>query len=228
MAFSTNGGTTFLAAVAYTATASLTLSSGDGLYTIAVLVTDVAGNSTIVTRTIRLDTTGPAISYGMIAPTNSGFYDVGTTITFNFSASDFDNVASLSAKLDSATTLTNGQVIDVDKLKAGTHTIVLTSTDQLGNSSSVTVTFQVHATVAGQINAVNKGAAAGLITSVQQSKLTALLQIVQYYLNAGNTASAKSALNNYISWVQLNSGKSINAAYAALLINWAQHLYNRL
>jgi len=83
-------------------------------------------------------------------------------------------------------------------------------------------------TVAGQINAVNKGAAAGLITSVQQSKLTALLQIVQYYLNAGNTASAKSALNNYISWVQLNSGKSINAAYAALLINWAQHLYNRL
>jgi hypothetical protein len=51
---------------------------------------------------------------------------------------------------------------------------------------------------------------------------------VQNYLKAGNITAAKSALNNYISYVQLKSGNGISAAYAALLVNWAQDLYSRL
>src|SRR5207245_3714220 len=112
-------------------------------------------------QTIRLVPVGPTISYSMTAPTNNGSYDVGTTIAFGDSATSIANALTPSAKLDSATSLTNGQVINLDNLNAGTHTIVITATDQLGNTSTTTFTFQVHATVGGMVNAVNQGAAAG-------------------------------------------------------------------
>src|SRR5207245_9453057 len=98
MAISKNGGTSDGTAVSYASTASTTL-SGDGLYTIAVRVTDVPGNSTVVTQTIRLVTVGPTISYTMAAPTNSGSYDVGLTITVNYSATSAATVASMTTKL---------------------------------------------------------------------------------------------------------------------------------
>src|SRR5439155_634202 len=150
MAFSTNGGTSYGTAVSYASTASTTL-SGDGLYTIAARVTDVPGNSTVVTQTIRLVTVGPTISYTMAAPTNSGPYDVGLTVpaTVNFGATSVANVASLTATLDNTISLSNGQAIDMDTLNAGAHTIVITAKDQLGNTSTTTTTFQVHATAAG-------------------------------------------------------------------------------
>jgi hypothetical protein len=116
----------------------------------------------------------------------------------------------------------------MDTLTAGTHTIVMTATDQLGNASTTTITFQVHATVSGQINAVNQGAQRGFITSATQPKLVAMLQAVQAYLNGGNKAGAKAQLNAYISYVKTQSGSSINASYAARLVNWAQDLYNRI
>ena len=228
MAFSSNGGATYLAAVAYAATGALALPATDGLYTVAVRVTDIAGNSQVLTQTVRLDQGGPAISNTMTAPTNNGSYDVGTSITFTFGATDVDNVPTLSATLDATTALTSGQKIDVNTLNAGTHTIVISAADQLGNTSSVTITFQVHATVSGQINAVNQGVTAGLITAKVGSSLVSMLNTVQSSINAGNPAAAKSALTNYMNYVKSQSGTGINAAYATRLVNWAQDLYNRL
>ena len=138
------------------------------------------------------------------------------------------NVASLTATLDNTIALANGQAIDMDTLNAGAHTIVITAKDQLGNTSTTTNTFQVHATVGGLINAVNQGAQRGLMTSTQQMKLVSILNSAQSYLNAGNVAAAKSMLNNFISNVQAQRGLGINAAYADRLINWAQDLYGRL
>ena len=126
------------------------------------------------------------------------------------------------------TSLTNGQVMNVNNLKAGTHAIVITATDQLGNTSTTTVTFQVHATVGGMINAVNQGTQQGLITPMQQTKLISILNSVQSYLNAGNTTGAKNQLSYFITTVQSQSGVGINTAYAVLLINWAQDLSSRL
>ena len=57
MAFSINGGA-FSAAKAYATTASLTLPAGDGIDTVTVRITDVAGNTFTVSKTIRLDTRG--------------------------------------------------------------------------------------------------------------------------------------------------------------------------
>jgi len=218
MAFSTNSGATYGASVAYAATGAVTLPGGDGLYNVAVLVTDIAGNSTAVMRTIRLDRAAPVIAASLPAPNNATFYDVGAKITLSYSATDVDGAVT-TVVLDGTTSITGG-VIDIDTLKAGTHTIVVMAVDGLGNTSSTTLTFTIHATVNGLINAVNDGAARGLITSTEQSNLI-------WYLQKAVANNARIRLQQFVYEAQSQSGKTINAAYAALLVNWAQDLLAR-
>jgi hypothetical protein len=206
----------------------MTLSGPDGLYTVSVIVTDVAGNATVLTQTIWLVTVGPAISYTMSASTNNGSYDTGLVIAFSYIASSIANVASITATLDATTAVASGAGINVDTLTAGAHTIVITATDQLGNKSTTTISFQVHATIPGQINAVNQGVAAGQITSSVGTYLVSILNNAQNSLKAGNVLAAKSNLQSYINYVKSRTGAGITSAYAALLISWAQDLYNRL
>jgi hypothetical protein len=218
MAVSTNGGSTYGAAVAYAAstTASLT---GDGLYTIAVKVTDVAGNASVITTTIRLDTAPPVITASLPAPTNTTFYDVGKKITLTYGATDVDN-ATTTVVLDGGTTIVGG-VIDIDTLTAGTHTIVVTATDGLGNTTSKTLTFTIHATIQGLINAVNDGAARGLITPAEQASL------VWYLQKALGSGAKHNFIGSFNYEVNYQSGKAISAAEAALLLSWGTDLYAR-
>jgi len=98
----------------------------------------------------------------------------------------------------------------------------------LGNVSTTTITFQVHATIGGLSTAVNDGLKTGLISSsTTANKLLALLSLAQNALNTGNYTQAKSYLSSFISAVQLQS-KTINTAYANLLIGWANDLIARL
>ncbi len=228
MAFSTNGGSTYGPAQAYGATASLPLGA-DGLYSIAVQVTSNAGNVATFTKQVRLDRSGPAISYSITSPPNSGSYDVGQLVTLTDSASDVDNVASLVAVLDGTTSIASGVAFNTESLTAGAHAIVITAKDGLGNVSTITITIQVHATVAGLTKAVNDGVTAARITSTTtSSQLLSYLSSAQSALNAGNHTSAKSYLASFVSLVQAQSGISISAAYAALLVSWAQDLIGRL
>jgi FIMAH domain-containing protein len=229
MAFSTNGGTTYGAAVTYATSASVAITGADGVYTIAVRVVDADGNPTVLTQQVRLDRTGPTISYTITAPTNSGSYDVGQMLTLNYGATDPDNVASITAVLDSTMTIGTGSSFNTETLVAGTHTITITARDGLGNVFTTTITIQVHATIGGLTTAVNDGVTNGLITSsVTASKLLALLSLAQNALNAGNHTQAKSYLSSFVSVVQQNSGKTITTAYANLLIGWANDLISRL
>jgi len=79
----------------------------------------------------------------------------------------------------------------------------------------------VHATLQGLIDAVNQGVARGKITSAQGASLVTQLQ-------SATGSSAKSKLTKLISQVQSQSGVSIDAGYAALLVNWANDLITRL
>jgi hypothetical protein len=229
VAFSTNGGSTYGAAQAYSATASLPLSGADGLYTITIRATTNAGNVGTYTKQVRLDRSGPAVSNSITAPANVGSYDAGQAITLTYSATDIDNVASVSAVLDGTTPMASGATVNTETLTPGTHAVVITSNDGLGNSSSVTITIQVHATVAGLTTAVNDGARAGKITSsVTSSQLLSYLSSAQAALNANNHASAKTYLASFVSLAQAQSGLTINAGYAALLAGWANDLIARL
>jgi hypothetical protein len=218
MTFSTNGGTTYGPWVAYSSAGAVSLPAADALYNVAVGVIDTAGNVSVLVRTIRLDRTAPVITASLPAPTNGTFYDVGKKITLTYGATDVDN-ATTTVVLDGKTAIVGG-VIDIDTLTTGAHTIVVTATDGVGNTSTKTLTFTIHATINGLINAVNDGAARGLITSSEQSLLI-------WYLQKALQNSAKIRIGQFNWEVNYQSGKAINAAEAALLLSWGNDLYAR-
>ncbi|HET7466406.1 MAG TPA: hypothetical protein VFL29_07050 [Candidatus Dormibacteraeota bacterium] len=223
-AISTNGGATYGPAQAPWVQPQVTLGA-DGLYTIAVQVTSKAGNTATFTQQVRLDTTGPAVSYSLTAPTNGTSYDVGKLVTLTFSASDVDNVASTAAVLDGTTAIGNGTAFNTETLAAGTHTIVITAKDGLGNTSTTTVTITVHATVSGLTTAVNDGRAAGKITSsTTQTQLLSYLSSAQSALNLNNHASAKTSLASFVSLDQAQSSITVFPPYDSLLAGWANDL----
>ncbi len=225
VAFSTDGGATYSAFTAYLPHMVVLLSHGDGLYSIVAIVRDLAGNaSTPVSHAVRLDTTGPAVT--ITSPGTS--VDVGTMVTFRYTASDVDNVATQSATLDGAA-IANGSSIDTDTLAAGLgHTIIVTATDGLGNRTTVTLIFQVHATIGGLKNAVVDGVRRGQIAIQMQTPLLAKLTAAGSAIAAANYPLARSSLQDFINLVSAQTGKKIDRAYATLLIGWAQDLIARL
>jgi hypothetical protein len=228
VAVSTNGGSTYGAPQAYTTSTTATLAA-DGVYTVAIQVTSNAGIVATFTKQVRLDRSGPSISYSMTSPTNSGWYDVGQSVTLSYSASDVDNISSATAVVDGTTSIASGVAFNTESLTAGAHAVVITAKDGLGNVSTTTITIQVDTTVAGLTKAVNDGVTAARITSTTtSSQLLSYLSSAQSALNANNHVSAKTYLASFVSLVQAQSGVTINAAYAALLVSWAQDLIGRL
>jgi hypothetical protein len=199
-----------------TGTVTLTVNVGslsDGVLNASVYETDVNGNTETVAGTPWLkDTTPPTIKAALSTPTNGTSYDVGAPITLTWTATDGGS---------GLVTSSGSKTIDVDSLLAGTNTVSITVADKIGNVATVTLTFQVHATLQGLVNAVNDGVARGYITAATASSLISTLQSAM----KGNSAHAK--LPGFISAVQSASGKTISAAYATLLLSWANDLLSR-
>jgi Ca2+-binding RTX toxin-like protein len=189
----------------------------DGTLTVNAFYLDINGYSAGATATVRKDTAPPTVSASLQAPpaTNSGWYDVGSKISLSVSGSD-----GISATLD-GNAISSG-MIDLDTLTAGAHTIVVRGFDTAGNLTTQTITFQVRATLAGLMAAVNDGFAKGFITAAEQTTLVNLLR------QAMNGNSGRVKLPAFTAEVQLQSGKAIASGYAALLLNWAADLQSRL
>jgi hypothetical protein len=218
MSVSTDGGVSWSAPRAYASSAGVSLASGDGVYTIEVQITDVAGNTGIYTQTVRLDIGGPTISTSLSPPQSATIgYDGTANIITSYGATDISTVGSVSAKLDGAAF--TGTTINIYALMAGTHTLVVTAVDGLGNTSSVTTTFQIHPSLAGIEDAVIAGYAAGMMTSKEETTL------LGYLSNTAN--SIKTDLKNFMNAVNGASTKVLTAAEGTLLTSWAQDLYNR-
>jgi hypothetical protein len=226
MAISTNGGSTYGPTIPYAATASVALPATDGLYTVAVNVTDAAGNSTVFTQAVRLDRTGPVTTYTITAPNNNGSYDVGRAIVLTYTTTDVDNVASVQAVLDGTVLVANGGSLLPRWLAAGAHSIVITATDGMGNVSFTTISFQVHLTIAGFQMAASD--TTQVTSSTTMSQLQSYLSSAQTALNANNHTLAKSYLASLVSYVQTQSGLTITAPYATLMVGWANDLISRL
>ena len=143
-------------------------------------------------------------------------------------ATDVSGVPSITARLDGSISLANGSSLDLFTLNAGTHTIVVTAADGVGNVSTQTITFAVHATIGGLLNAVAYGRARALVSNQQQNQLTSILQSAQTALASGDSVTAKSRLNSFVAQVQSQSGTGIDATFAARLVNWTQDLIARI
>jgi large repetitive protein len=227
VSISLDGGVTWSVPQAYSSALTATLPA-DGSYTLVVRVTDVAGNvSQSAAQVLALDTTGPTIALALTAaPTGS--YDLGASLGVTFSAADTTGVAWTLGVLDGQTWMTSGTAINVYSLTAGTHTFVVWAYDRLGNLSSVTQSFEVHATVGGLLGAVAYGSSQKLIGNPVQSQLSSTLQSAANALALGQTSLAKSWLTAFVNQVIAAGTNKIDSAYASLLLNWARDLIARL
>jgi Bacterial Ig-like domain len=221
IAISTNGGASWGVPQAYAASVPVSLASGDGLYTIKIRTTDVAGNTNTFSLTVLLDTAGPTISASLSAPQGtmvSGTYDGTANITATISATDPATISSTTIKLDGA--IFTGATINIYTLAANTtHTLLITSTNALGTSSTVSVTFTIDPSLTGVEDLVRYAYGAGLISSSTESSL------LGYLTNTKNTLATN--LTNFEAAVKTDSSGSkplISSAEAALFTGWAQAL----
>ena len=115
--------------------------------------------------------------------------------------------------------------IDVDVLTAGAHTVTITARDNAGNVTTKAITFTIHPSAQGILNAVNDGAARGWISAAYKPTLVTQINNVIAALGKGNSAATK--LRGFISVVQSGTAAQITPAFQTLLLNWANDLLAR-
>lgn len=86
----------------------------------------------------------------------------------------------------------------------------------------------IRVSTGGLQSAVSDGVSRGLINGSLSSTLNTKLSSAQAALNRGDRNTARNHLTSFINTVNQNAGKKIDAAYAALLLNWANDLMSRL
>jgi uncharacterized repeat protein (TIGR01451 family) len=222
--FSLDGGATWSDWQAYTTDLPLTLPGADAVKTVLVEVRDLAGNVGSASDDIRLDRAGPTIT--IASPAAGAVVDVAQIVALVFTAVDPSGIRSTSATLDGRPLA--GSLIDTLLLAFGTHTLVVTAVDTLGNVSTSTVTFDVRATIPGLVAAVRRAAAAGLIDRREVQKLLADLDDAARELDRGDRRDAARALRNFAAELLDEAGRRVDRAFADRAAGWALELADRI
>jgi hypothetical protein len=171
-----------------------------------------------------LDTTPPDIT----ATPDGTVFDTDDVSAVHFSATDAaSGVDTVSATLDGAPA-TEGQTLDMFFLAPGTHTIAVTASDHLGNTSHKTVTFQVQATAASLLSNLDRALELGLISKDGiYNSLQAKLEQALAKHDAGRHDVEGNLLNAFANELAAQSGKSVDAATAERFIAFARDLIAR-
>ncbi len=112
----------------------------DGINTLDITVTDLAGNTTSVKRTVTYDNVSPALaitSPNQDTRTSQASFTVSGTISDTAAVSMLITCSTASVGFVSNPTATTWQV-DITNMTPGTNTITVTATDQAGNSMTAT------------------------------------------------------------------------------------------
>lgn len=179
------------------------------------------------TETLILDNTPPVIT--IIQPQATA-YTHTATLTLNYSVDDGtgSGVASFTPTMDGAITLSDGtslqsgQPIRLLKQSLGTHTFRVSTSDNVNNSSSSSITFTIIVTPASILEDVQQFLQDGAIeNSGIANSLLAKLSAAQ------DRADCSASANNYqafINELQAQSGKGVSADAAATMIADAEYL----
>jgi 2',3'-cyclic-nucleotide 2'-phosphodiesterase (5'-nucleotidase family) len=173
------------------------------------------------------DNAAPTIT--ITAPTATDYLHPDS-LTLDFSAVDV-GLAGLKrvwADLD-GDPVDNGQVIDLNTLSLGEHTLTVFAVDRAGNSSSAFVTFNVIATSKSLVSSVNSFFTEGLIDNGGiQNSLLKKIGNAQKDIDKGKLDTAINKLEAFINEVQAQSGNHITVEAADLLIADAQWVIDHL
>ena len=217
------------------ASAQFTITGADGTYRIETFATDKAGNSgTPQIQLVKLDNTAPVIT---ITQPVAGEYAHSAILTLDYTVDDGagSGVSSFTPKLDGATTLAGHGLQDGQQIKLlielalGTHTFEITASDNLQNSGTTTVTFEVIVTPESIKEDVRFFLGTGDIKSTGFAK--ALLATLTEAADAIARGQGDTAINVYeafIDQVNAQSGKLVTTTAAAIMIADAEWLIDHI
>jgi hypothetical protein len=169
------------------------------------------------------DTTGPAITVN--APQPKPYLNTDA-LTLDFTVTDdIAGVKWIDPMLDGVEA-TNGQVVKLYMLPAGSHTLDITAMDKAYNTANKSVTFTVGTNIQTMMTVVTNLYNDKLITSADVYK--GLMDKLTAAANARNRSTKINQLSAFIGQVQAQSGKKINTQAAGLLITDARWLIANL
>ncbi len=154
-------------------------------------------------------------------------YGHASKVPVTYTVDDASALVSVVAQLDGmATTATE---IDLLHLPLGSHTFAVNATDVYGNSDAEQVTFTVEATIDSLQATVMRLYDEGAIESMSvRDSLLNQLAAAKASIDAGKKKAATNQLNAFISLVKAQSGKSITADAATLLVTDARYVIKHL
>jgi hypothetical protein len=210
--------------------ANLHITGPDGLYRIDTYATDNSGNDGVAHSTlVFLDSTPPNISISQPVATS---YVHSATLTLAYAVADAaSGVASVAVTLDGAPTLAGQplasglQINLLTQLALGPHVFAISSSDQVTNAASQSVTFTIIVTPLSIEDDIVQLAAGGAFANPRYS--SSLLSTLRSAASAVSSGKCKTAANDYSSFiqsVQAQSGKGITTTAAQILINDANYL----
>jgi len=200
----------------------------DGSYTVDAKGSDRCGNqSGATTKTVSLDTQGPTIT--LTSPQPEGVvFDSNDLSSIAYTALDSASGAGSDSVTFDGAAGTNGQTLDMFLLAPGTHTVVVTATDALGNSSTLTRHFKVQASAASLEANIQRARNEGSITSQgAYNGLLTKLQDARAKHAQGKHPAERNVLDAFIDQVKAKRGNGIDGATANRLIAFAQDLIQR-
>jgi hypothetical protein len=193
-------------------------------------VLDVADNSSTAGPIggNKIDKKPPVITIVQPAATT---YTHSSTLTLNYTVTDGGSgVATVSPTMNGNTTvaglgLSSGQAIPLlTSLALGPNTLTINSTDNVGNRSAQSITFNIIVTAQSMIDDVTQFIASGALKPAGSSLLQGMLNNALTKQTAGQCSAAGNIYSAFISEVQAQTGKSITPVAAAILIADAHYL----
>jgi hypothetical protein len=204
--------------------------TGLGGHAVELAVIDSHGSSSIDTATATVqDSTPPAIAITQPAATQ---YSHSATLVLAYTVGDVcTGVQGFTPLMDGAATvggdgLQSGQAIPLlTQVNLGFHTFTVSATDNAGNASSSSVTFEIIVTATSIGDDVAQFLKSGAITKLTVAN--SLLSKLDAAAQARVRGKCNTAANTYVLFineVQAQTGKSIDPAAATILIADAQYL----
>jgi hypothetical protein len=178
--------------------------------------------------TFILDTTAPVIT--IVTPLNGQLFDTDDMSAIDYSVDDGVNGSGVAshAVTFNGTAATDGQVLDMFLLDTGTHTIRVTSVDNLGNGSELTWTFQLQATSASLMSNIDRGAMLKLIRDKETYVKLRIYALAAAVRHAGFDHKGEwDALKLMLAELKLKRGKMIIPSYGDKIAKWAQEIIDQ-
>ncbi|MBD3918592.1 endo-1,4-beta-xylanase [Paenibacillus sp. PR3] len=206
---------------AYVTGNSVSITS-EGIHTLGYYSVDGAGNKEAdKEKIIQIDLTAPAITVPDITKVL-----ISDALNYPIAVSDATSgVDSTSVTLDGIPVSNTIQTAPLS-LSLGVHSIVVTASDKAGNSVTVTRQITVYMDIAHLDSLIQSGSDNGFITKpgLVNSLLAKVKQVQAAGADAKQVGNALNALSNEVS---AQSGKGLNAGYAALVQSILKSLGNK-